>query len=797
MPPGPQLQLGIADVPVGVGPDKVVGTNDLAQPAGPVSPGVGFSGADIVGYDDARVAPLLGVDTVQEAIDAIKGGGGGGADLAATLVLGNLTGGTDIELSAGDSVVGVNAVSGQKAAGGIARSAGGVGDPTPANATLTITVLTAPVANNQSLLFSFNNTGSWLNSEIRAAYLSSVLAARTPGLDNFDGSLGTPDLIAAEIAAALNDQANSFAGSPAVTAIAVGPVVTVTATQPGEAGNRISVQSSFSALQIATGTQFGGGWNGPGSYATNTMRIAPFAVFGAGNIVINGVTLTGVAGARTSGANDFDNTKPNENAQATEIASAINDPANTFDTVADVTAVAELAPTNNHASNIKLYAKTAGTAGNAYTLSSTVAGTSLFLLNATFSGGTDSQVAGPILLGVGTLGSVALRAGGGPRGLRAVDLQGAGSADWMVPGSDESALLGGHDNAIVGPGSARSLIFGGYNNLIDATLGEAYGSVIVGGYGNRLQPVSGADSGGASDVSSYSFLQGKNHRVLSRAKHSVLFGDNNLADGRSYSYYTANYAFMTGSGNYVQGGSTYAGLPTDHATVFGSLNVQRQASYSLAFGRSNDMGGISPNNADHSMAFGRSNRVQSSYTVALGRSNQSHYRAKFGAAFGANTYLYSQGQVAHGSGNTGLGFGKQQAAEYTIFATVTGAAATELTTDGAAPNAKVNRVCIKSGRSWNFRIQVITRQQSTAGGGSTGDTAMWVVQGTLKNPSGTTALVGAPTGTGAPLFSDAGLATLSLAVTANNTDDAINVTITGIASKVLHHMAVIYTAEVG
>lgn len=75
--PGPPRQLGITDVPVGVGPNKVVGTNDLAQPAGPVSPGLGFSGADIVGFDDTRTAPPIGANTVQEAIDILKGGGGG------------------------------------------------------------------------------------------------------------------------------------------------------------------------------------------------------------------------------------------------------------------------------------------------------------------------------------------------------------------------------------------------------------------------------------------------------------------------------------------------------------------------------------------------------------------------------------------------------------------------------------------------------------------------------------------------------------------------------------------------
>ena len=41
-----------------------------------------------------------------EELDAASGGGGGGEDLAATLVLGNITGGTNIVMTIGDELQG-------------------------------------------------------------------------------------------------------------------------------------------------------------------------------------------------------------------------------------------------------------------------------------------------------------------------------------------------------------------------------------------------------------------------------------------------------------------------------------------------------------------------------------------------------------------------------------------------------------------------------------------------------------------------------------------------------------------
>lgn len=66
------LNLGAQDVAGGVGPHKIVRTDDLAVPMAE-APSAPVSGAGMVGYHDT--APLIGADNVQAAIDALKASG--------------------------------------------------------------------------------------------------------------------------------------------------------------------------------------------------------------------------------------------------------------------------------------------------------------------------------------------------------------------------------------------------------------------------------------------------------------------------------------------------------------------------------------------------------------------------------------------------------------------------------------------------------------------------------------------------------------------------------------------------
>lgn len=77
---------------------------------------------------------------------------------------------------------------------------------------------------------------------INGNVLTGVAVARTSGSDNFNASLGTVSALAAEIAAAINDVANSFASD--VTASALVGEITIEAVAPGSGGNAITLAVS-------------------------------------------------------------------------------------------------------------------------------------------------------------------------------------------------------------------------------------------------------------------------------------------------------------------------------------------------------------------------------------------------------------------------------------------------------------------------------------------------------------------------------------------------------------------------
>lgn len=126
--------------------------------------------------------------------------------------------------------------------------------------------------------------------------------------------------------------------------------------------------------------------NGSNTFATGTVTTITAPLAAGDTVTIGGTVLTGVAGARTPGDDNFDASLLTTSALAAEIAAAINDDANSFTAIA--TASANLAVTT-------IEAVTAGIGGNAVTLAvSTTPGGGLTVsgANLTGGGGIDSEV---------------------------------------------------------------------------------------------------------------------------------------------------------------------------------------------------------------------------------------------------------------------------------------------------------------------------------------------------------------------------------------------------------------------
>jgi len=124
---------------------------------------------------------------------------------------------------------------------------------------------------------------------------------------------------------------------------------------------------------------------GADTFATGNATVINFPLATGDTLTINGTALTGTAGPRTSGSNDFSVSGGSPSAIATEIVAAINDTANSFDTVVSA-AVDGVTP-----AKINLTAITAGSGGNSITLAtSTTPAGGITLSGATLTGGTSA-----------------------------------------------------------------------------------------------------------------------------------------------------------------------------------------------------------------------------------------------------------------------------------------------------------------------------------------------------------------------------------------------------------------------
>lgn len=121
---------------------------------------------------------------------------------------------------------------------------------------------------------------------------------------------------------------------------------------------------------------------GADTFATGMVTVARFPLAAGDTLTIGGVVLTGIAGTRTPGSNNFNVLGSSASAVAAEISAALNDSANSF--AASVRATPAGA-------DVTIDAVAAGSGGNAITLvASTTPPAGLTLSGATLTGGGSS-----------------------------------------------------------------------------------------------------------------------------------------------------------------------------------------------------------------------------------------------------------------------------------------------------------------------------------------------------------------------------------------------------------------------
>lgn len=142
---------------------------------------------------------------------------------------------------------------------------------------------------------------------INGNVLTATTGARTSGGDDFSIDSGTVNGVATEIAAAINDVANSYDGD--VSASPAGAVVTLTAVTPGAAGNSITLATDNAVAITLSGATLTGGSNDPAMSATEATTSAQdvYDAMGIGDLgttpvqptraIINGLITNGAISA--------------------------------------------------------------------------------------------------------------------------------------------------------------------------------------------------------------------------------------------------------------------------------------------------------------------------------------------------------------------------------------------------------------------------------------------------------------------------------------------------------------------
>lgn len=239
----------------------------------------------------------------------------------------------------------------------------------------------------------------------------------------------------------------------------------------------------------------------------------------------------------------------------------------------------------------------------------------------------------------------------------------------------------------------------------------------------------------------------------------------------------SNKVPTTGDYGTVAGGqgNTAGGSGGTHNTVGGG-----NANAILATAGDNTIGGgnsngISSTSSGSTVGGGTSNTITGINATIPGGANNT----------AAGNYAFSIGQAAIGKAITGVYThsagnlqtnGDAQNERYIVgFRTLNATPTPLTTTHGAA--AATNQPALAAGSAMSFIGHVVARNTST------GDMAAWYISGCLKNVSGTTSLVGTPTVTA--LGADAGASGWALAVTADNTNDCLQITATGAASTTI------------
>jgi hypothetical protein len=368
-------------------------------------------------------------------------------------------------------------------------------------------------------------------------------------------------------------------------------------------------------------------------------------------------------------------------------------------------------------------------------------------------------------------GALQVSSGGNSRGTNAIDLQKERfDINSAVAGGQYSNILGGLANAVSNNSTSSSILGGTYNTIFNS-----YCATI----GNNN-----------SSAGQYS---------LNFGNSNICFKPSNFAIG---AYNTVSAPNSTAIGNY-----NFIGAPSGYIEYYvlsvDSNIIYLEGSYGSAFasgtpitiyGYYKDFVNYTVNsvseNSDNTITAlvvnsGVSPLYEDGDTV---RKNNTSSIGSFSTAIGSSASCTHRGELAFANG-TFISPGEAQ--HSTLIAkitTTTNTANTVLTLDGASV-ASTNRLTIQPRTAWTFNIKLsaynITDNQS----------GWWIFRGGIRrNAANSTVLVGSIiTENGV----ESSLSTASASVVADDTNEALEIRVTGVSGKEIRWVAVVELTQCG
>jgi len=289
-------------------------------------------------------------------------------------------------------------------------------------------------------------------------------------------------------------------------------------------------------------------------------------------------------------------------------------------------------------------------------------------------------------------------------------------------------------------------------------------------------------AGGATNIDAVLRPKGSG-AVLAQVPDSSSTGGNkrgsNAVDWQTYR--TVNTKVAAGNYSVVGGGNDNAATGQESVAGGGGANTASGVGSVVPGGHSNT------SSATDSFAVGFSTTASGSYSAAAGLANTASGSSSW---VPGGAYATTRGISGVGAWSAGRfsGPGDAQHEEYQLRRATTDATQTEVSTDGSAP-ASTTRMVLPDNHAYAFRGRLIARS-------STGDVAVWTIDGAVKRGSGagTVALVGTPTAT--QTFADSGATGWTITIDADTTNGSLRIRVTGAASTTIHWVADLETVEV-